>query len=120
MNIKNYNTWLFIIYVLTVMYLSFNSFVIFNNQWKYDIYIHFIEYFILGFLFVNAIMDGDCEVNIKWIFLFILSFASIDEAIQYFTPNRISSLKDISIDVVGGMSGSLLLNYFKNSRNNDK
>ena len=105
MSISNYRIWILLFYITTVFILSLNSIVLFDNQWKYDIYIHFVEYFILGFLFMNAALSYD-KVRFFYIILFLIIIPVLDESIQYYVPGRISSLKDIFIDIVGGVIGS--------------
>ena len=120
MDIRSYKTWILVIYVCSIFYLSINSFIFFKNQWKYDVYIHFIEYFILGYLYVNALNLKSSFSDPKLILFFILLFACIDESVQYFTPNRIASIKDVTIDVIGGMAGVFLFNLSKLINNNAK
>ena len=112
---NNYRVWILVIYISAILFLSFNSIIFFNNQWKYDVYIHFFEYLILGFLLVNAILPYGGRYYSPVIILIIL-IPIIDESIQYFIPGRISSLKHILVDIFGGAFGSyiryLILNKF--------
>ena len=105
-------TIILLVYISIIIYASFNPIVIFKNQWRYDVYIHFIEYFILGFLFINALrVDEKNNYKFQTLF-FLLVFPLFDEGLQYFTPNRISSFKDVLVDLIGGVSGALIRCYF--------
>ena len=81
----------------------------FFSFWKYDKFIHFVEYFTLGFLLVNALKIQPIS-NSKWkyILLFLLIFPITDELIQYFTPNRIPDLYDVLADYLGGIIGAYI------------
>ena len=52
--------------------------------WKYDKLIHFLEFFILGVLFINAIIDTELDIY-KFLFgIFVLTLIPIaDEGVQY-------------------------------------
>ena len=55
-----------------------------KSIWKYDKLIHFVEFFILGFLFINAIIDTHLNINKFLIGIFILTLIpTIDEGVQY-------------------------------------
>ena len=115
--LKSYRTWLFLIYSLIVILLSMTpgkQFSLFANLWKYDKIIHFIEYFGLGFLFVNMLMIQPVDKKMKcYIVIFILLFPILDEALQYFTPNRISDINDAVVDIFGATLGSYIRIYFR-------
>ena len=108
--IKSIRTWLFIIYVLIIISLSLtsgNSFSIFNNLWKYDKIIHFIEYFGFGYLLLNMFLIEPLSNKIKiLLILFLLIFPIFDELIQSFSINRISDINDAIVDIIGGLIGS--------------
>ena len=109
MQISSPRTWIFFIYLCFVLYLSINTFEAFNSLWKYDKYIHFIEYLILGVLLVNAMMVKDLSHQ-NWILiiLFLLFFPIIDETVQRFTLTRIPSVYDGLTDIAGGLIGAFI------------
>lgn len=109
-------TWLFIFYLCTIVYLSAtpsNEMGYFNFIWRYDKYIHFFEYLILGFLLVNALMINPMHKS-DWIAViaFIIIFPIIDETVQRFTPGRIPDMMDGIADISGGLIGIYLRRLF--------
>ena len=114
--LKSIRTWIFIIYVLLVISLSLTpgpQLNMFSNLWKYDKFIHFIEYFGLGFLLVNMlILEPVNNKRIKYLILFLLLFPVFDELLQHYTPTRISDIQDAIIDIIGGLCGSYVRNIF--------
>ena len=109
-------TWLFIIYLCTIVYLSAtpsNELGYFSFIWRYDKYIHFIEYLILGFLLVNALMINAMS-KLDWIAViaFIIIFPIIDETVQRFTPGRIPDVIDGIADILGGLIGIYIRRLF--------
>ena len=109
-------TWLFIFYLCTIVYLSAtpsNEMGYFNFIWRYDKYIHFFEYLILGFLLVNALMINPMRKS-DWIAViaFIIIFPIIDETVQWFTPGRIPDVIDGIADISGGLFGIFLRRLF--------
>ena len=115
--LNSYKTWIFIGYTLLVVCFSLSSDIqikIFPNLWKYDKIVHFIEYFGLGFLFVNMLsIQPLIRKTLVYSLFFILLFPLFDESLQYFTPNRIPDIYDVFADFCGGTMGSLLRYYFK-------
>ena len=88
----------------SVITFSFES-----NLWKYDKYIHFIEFFVLGLLTINIFIK---QINIKTfivLYALIISVAIFDEGIQFLIPNRIPDINDLYYDLVGGLLGMLIL-----------
>ena len=81
----------------------------FSFIWKYDKYVHFFEYFILGFLLVNALMIKPMSKS-DWIavIIFIIIFPIIDETVQRFTPGRIPDIFDGIADILGGLVGAYI------------
>jgi VanZ family protein len=68
---------------------------------------HLIEYFTLGILLSLCYLPLFYK---KRTFMILLPFsitlvASIDETIQYFTPERHASVLDVLLDLLGGMIG---------------
>ena len=105
-------TWLFIIYLCTIVYLSAtpsNELGYFSFIWRYDKYVHFFEYLILGFLLLNALMINPMHKS-DWIAVltFIIIFPIIDETVQHFTPGRIPDVMDGIADISGGLIGVYL------------
>ena len=81
-----------------------------KNIWKYDKLIHFIEFFILGFLFINAIIDTDININKFLIGVFILTLIpTIDEGLQYVfdIPGRVPEFYDFVANIMGEYSGAI-------------
>ena len=109
-------TWLFIFYLCIIVYLSAtpsNELGYFSFIWRYDKYVHFIEYLILGFLLVNALIINPMN-NSDWIavIVFIIIFPIIDETVQRFTPGRIPDVIDGIADILGGLMGIYLRRLF--------
>ena len=105
-------TWLFIIYLCTIIFLSAtpsNELGYFSFIWKYDKYVHFFEYLILGFLLVNALMINPMRKS-HWIGVlsFVVIFPILDETLQRFMPGRIPDLMDGIADILGGLVGIYL------------
>ncbi len=89
-----------------------------KHIWQYDKIIHYIQYFILGILMFHAIYEFPESRNNVIYWIIVVSLIPIfDESIQYFTPNRISSLYDAVADYAGCYSGCYsyhILNRFSN------
>ena len=75
--------------------------------------IHFLEYGILGVLIFKATGKGTKQNIFAIILLFII--AVIDELIQYMLPNRIGDIRDIVINLTGGISGLCLGKFWYRS-----
>ncbi len=76
---------------------------------------HFTEYFILGILWLKALISIN-KINYKnivYILCVILMVAAIDEAIQFLHIDRTSSWTDFMIDGLGGLSGILVFMFIK-------
>ena len=118
MNFKSHRTIIFLIYLSAMIGNSFFATSI-KFLWRYDKYIHFSEYFILGFLLLYAISENSLN-KIKYILslLFLFLLPIIDESIQSFIPNRISSLEDVLFDYIGGYFGYYIY-YFNLNRNDN-
>ena len=114
MKLKSYQTLILLTYVLIILCMSIEPIILFQNQWKYDKYIHFIEYFFLGFLFINAIEVKLTILNKVSIFLCLITFSLVDEGLQYFSPRRISSINDIIVDNLGSTMGACLRYFMQN------
>jgi VanZ family protein len=85
----------------------------FSSIWKYDKYVHFFEYLILGFLLVNALLVNPMSRS-DWmsVIAFIIIFPIIDETVQRFTPGRIPDVMDGIADISGGLVGTYLRRLF--------
>ena len=115
MYIKSWRTWIFIIYVYIILYVSLQTpgtLHWLRNLWKYDKLIHFVEYLILGFLLIKALKIKPIE-KYQWNYaiLFLFIFPVIDETLQYFTPRRIPDILDGIADISGGIIGAYLRRY---------
>ena len=77
-----------------------------KHIWKYDKIIHFSEYFILGLLLFYVLYEKSFhkEEFISYI-IFISIIPIFDESIQYFIPDRISSICDVVADYLGAYTG---------------
>ena len=117
MQLTSPRTWIFILYLCTIVYLSAtpaDEMGYFSFIWRYDKYVHFFEYLILGFLLVNALMVNPMRKS-DWIAViaFIITFPIIDETVQRFTPGRIPDVMDGIADISGGLIGTYLRSLFR-------
>ena len=76
---------------------------------------HFTEYMILAYLTFNVF---DCynlsrRNVILFSILFVFVYASSDEIHQYFVPGRECALRDVIIDTSGGITGIILINFYR-------
>ncbi len=118
-NFKSHRPWLLVSYVIIMFANSMFSFipVPINNIWKYDKFIHFGEYFILGILFFYMLYEYPIsKKNLIYSIILISITPILDESIQYFTPNRISSFSDALADYMGCYSGCYIF-YITNRIN---
>ena len=106
---------IFVFYLIAVVIISTmpSSVIKIGNLWKYDKYIHFFEYLILGFLFLNCFSPFDYlpKVLVSMIVLIIV-FAGIDEFIiqNFIGKYRYPDFYDWLMDVLGASSGILIRN----------
>ena len=80
---KSKRVWLFISYLSLLIGNSFFSFanLSIKNLWKYDKLIHFVEYFILGFLLFNVLFEKSfTKKDLSYYILFITLVPVIDES----------------------------------------
>jgi len=75
--------------------------------------IHFLEYGILGALIFKATGKGTKQNIFAIILLFII--AVIDELIQYILPNRVGDIRDIVMNLTGGVIGLWLGKFWYRS-----
>jgi len=92
-----------------------------------DYVLHFIEYFIMGFLANLAFRTRPLSFRIGMASviatLFCVAYAVSDEFHQYFVKSRYASLPDIGADLLGAASAQiviLLLSGFRTSRKRSK
>ena len=77
-----------------------------KHIWKYDKFIHFGEYFVLGLLLFYVLYEYPIsKQNLIYSIALISLIPILDESIQYFTPVRISSVSDAIADYFGCYSG---------------
>ena len=117
MSIKSYKTQILLVYIL---FMFINSVVpIFSTKsiWRYADIFHFVEFFILGLLFINSIIDTKLDINKFLIGIFILTLIPmIDEGLQYFfdIPGRVPDFNDFIIDIIGEYCGAIVcVAYYK-------
>ncbi len=90
-----------------------NSFAI-KNFVKVRKSAHFIEYLCLGILVINVIKDYK-KINISLLIVgivFCVLYAVSDEVHQIYVPGRSCEIRDICIDSIGSIIGSVIL-FFK-------
>ena len=79
--------------------------------WKYANFFHFIEFIILGLLYMNSFFETSLNFKkIKIALIFFTLIPIVDEGLQYFfiIPGRVADVNDIIIDLVGGYCGVIL------------
>ena len=98
MYVKSWQTWVFILYIILVLYLSStpgDDLSWFFQLWKYDKVVHFVEYLGVGFLLINALKIQPLrKSHWKFALMFLLLFPVLDEMLQYYTPSRIPDIYD--------------------------
>lgn len=72
---------------------------------------HFLEYMCVGFLSYSLVVLWHKPVRMGSlaVVLQLLISAGLDEFHQFFIPGRYASMKDVMIDVAGGITGILLI-----------
>jgi len=75
---------------------------------------HGIEYFILAFLVCNALYVSGCKKHTVWAIVICVLYGISDEIHQLFIPGRAFEIKDMTIDSVGSIVGSLVYLLFIN------
>ena len=76
---------------------------------------HFTEYFILSLLVLRGIRAGSREVHLRWALLTILivaAYASLDEFHQRFVPGRTPAVRDVLLDITGGIAAQIVSALF--------
>ena len=115
MYIRSWKTWIFLFYVSMVLYFSAqpgSNMNWFSQLWRYDKIVHFMEYWGLGFLLINALKIQPLKkLHWKFAILFLLLFPIVDEMLQHFTPTRIPDVFDVIADICGGLLGAYLRKY---------
>ena len=110
---------LFIIYVIMVITISIipSSMLQFGSLWKYDKYIHFIEYLILGLLLLNCLNPKKyTKIFLVTTLLFVILFSGADEFIiqKYFGKGRLPDINDWFMDSFGASIGILMRYLLRN------
>lgn len=77
---------------------------------------HLFEYFILGILIYNLLIEYKISKIILISVLFCIIFASLDEFHQLFIPGRSSKVLDVFIDTIGSYCGILLINLWNKKK----
>ena len=80
-----------------------------KSLWRWDKTIHFIEFFLLGYLFINALIDTRMDIYKFLIGIFILTLIpAIDEGLQYVfdIPGRVPDFYDFIVDICGEYCGA--------------
>ena len=106
---KLWKYWLPVIaYMAFIFYLSSRPMheEILPEIWNIDKVAHFIEYWVLGFLWSRALKSKQ-EMPKATLIAFVITFlyAVSDEIHQYFVPNRDASVYDVIADGLGGWLG---------------
>ena len=72
---------------------------------------HFLEYMCVGFLSYSLVVlwHKPARMGSLAVVLQLLVSAGLDEFHQFFIPGRYASMKDVMIDVAGGITGILLI-----------
>ena len=106
-----------LVYIMLIVVISVVTFSVENQLWRYDKYVHFFEFFILGILIVNIFLS---DLNLKRFILLLLLItfiAFLDEGVQYLIPARSADINDLYSDLLGGYSGILLIYLLKDKLN---
>jgi len=90
---------------------------------------HFLGYFLLTFLFSNALFFQNKNKSFKkfpitFALLIVAFYGMVDEVHQYFIPGRFCDFYDWTADVTGALAAGLLYffvkKYFQFTRNEQK
>ncbi|RLJ70441.1 VanZ like protein [Hydrogenivirga caldilitoris] len=73
--------------------------------------IHFLEYGVLGFLFVKAFNSTDFRALTVSVLL-ASGVGVLDEVIQGFLPNRVGDIRDAFMNVAGGFLGVWFARFY--------
>ena len=107
---------MFISYLSIVIYFSSqpaNELSWFSQLWKFDKVVHFIEYFGVGFLLINALkIKPLTKTQWEYAIFFLFLFPVCDEILQYYIPTRIPDIYDVIVDVFGGLFGAYIRRYY--------
>jgi VanZ family protein len=81
-----------------------------------DKLIHFFVYGMLGILFFRAVRERDSSRFQGYSMILGIALSSLygisDEIHQYFTPDRVADLYDVTADILGSLTGVLLYQFF--------
>ncbi|MCM8760724.1 MAG: VanZ family protein [Candidatus Omnitrophica bacterium] len=85
------------------------------NRFHFDKVAHFVEFLVISFLSMRAIMKTWCGAGIIANFvitiIFVTFFAYADERHQIFVANRTCSFYDLIFDYIGAAAGILIFTY---------
>ena len=76
---------------------------------------HFFEYFILGILMLNVLINYNKKIYLAYIFGIL--YACLDEVHQLFVNGRSGQITDVLIDSLGIILGVLLYKKIFNNKN---
>ena len=116
MSIRSYKTQILVVYVFLMFVNSIIPIISTRSLWKYADIFHFVEFFILVLLFINAIIDTRFNIYKFFIALLILTLIPmIDEGLQYFfdIPGRVPDFNDFIIDLLGEYCGAFCFVIYK-------
>ena len=122
MSIKSYKTQILLFYILFMFVNSIMPIFSTKSIWQYADVFHFIEFFILGYLFINAIIDTNLDMKKFLLGIFILTLIPmVDEGLQYFfhIPGRVADINDFIIDIAGEYVGVVFFVILHKIRNKD-
>ena len=104
-------------YISLMIIISVITFSIDNQLWRYDKYVHFFKFFILGILIVNIFLSALNFKKFILLLLLITFIAFLDEGVQYLVPARSADVNDLYSDLFGGYSAILLVYLLKDRMN---
>lgn len=81
---------------------------------------HFFVYFILGILIYSLLIEHKFKHKFMLTLILVLLYAITDEFHQTFIPGRSAAIKDVFIDLSGGMVGTSLIILFYKIKNKIK
>lgn len=112
MKIKSFPTLILVVYIVLIFLLTCipgSSFPQSRFLAQNDKIVHFVEYAILGFLFINA-LESD-KRNLRGLLIIVICLIIIpfiDENIQRFIPGRFPDVADGIVDIIGGVIGAIV------------
>ena len=89
--------------IVSILVITIFSFLIFSLKLPEE-RLHYVEYGILGFIIFKTIQIDSTKKLIYGI-LFVFIIGLFDEIIQYFLPNRVGDIRDVFMNLGGGILG---------------